>query len=326
MTAGEIIPLVSGKPWEVYVYDSIIIPLGMTNTHTLSQGIDQRKNVAKPYTNLYTGQLTELPYDHVDNLGPAGSIVSNVKDLSRWLIMQLDSGRIEGKKVIDWKAIQKTRDMNTIISSRKSAVYPTHFRAYGLGVFVGDYNGRQVYSHTGGAFGFVTNTCFVPEEGLGITVLTNNDNQNFYEALRYQILDAYLGVPYVNRSKSQLAGFKKELSETVTEVNNWKARVQGKKPSLPIDVYIGQYSNELYGTIEITKDKDGKQLNIDFKGHNTLKASLQHMDNDEWLLTYNNIGYGVFAVKFKTNNKSVSSIDIRVNEFLEYDPYTFIKK
>ncbi|HKG67565.1 MAG TPA: serine hydrolase, partial [Segetibacter sp.] len=78
--------VVSGKPWEVYVYDSIIMPLAMTNTHTLAQGISQRPNVSKPYTTSFTGKLTELPYDNIDNLGPAGSIVSNVKDLSRWLL------------------------------------------------------------------------------------------------------------------------------------------------------------------------------------------------------------------------------------------------
>ena len=54
--------------------------------------------------------------------------------------------------------------------------------------------------HTGGAGGMVSNVCFVPEEKLGIAILTNNDNQEFFEDLRYQILDAYLGVPYINRS------------------------------------------------------------------------------------------------------------------------------
>jgi CubicO group peptidase (beta-lactamase class C family) len=85
LTAAEAIPVVSGKPWEVYVYDSILMPLKMNNTHTLSQGITQRPNVSKPYTNSFTGKLTELPYDNVDNLGPAAGIVSNVSDLSHWL-------------------------------------------------------------------------------------------------------------------------------------------------------------------------------------------------------------------------------------------------
>eukprot|EP01136_Pigoraptor_vietnamica_P012418 Opistho-1_new@52325 len=204
LTAGEIIPKVSGKPWEVYVYDSILLPLGMKNTHMLTTGMSMRPNVSRPYSTSFTGDLHELPYDQVDNLGPAGSMVSNVKDMARWLQLQLDSGRYEGKRILPWPVIRATRDMATVISSRKNSAYPTHYTGYGLGVFMTDYNGKQVYWHTGGAFGFVTNTCFVPEENLGITILTNNDNQNFFEALRYQILDAYLGVPYVNRSLQQL--------------------------------------------------------------------------------------------------------------------------
>jgi CubicO group peptidase (beta-lactamase class C family) len=174
VTAGEIIPVVSKKPWEVYVYDSILMPLKMTNTHMLTQGTSQRPNVAKPYTTNFTGSLKELPYDNIYNLGPAGSMVSNVKDMVKWLSMQLDSGRYEGKRILPWSVLEKTRDMNISTGSRKSLSYPIHFRGYGLGVFMSDYNGRQIYYHTGGAFGFATNTCFVPEEKLAITILTNN--------------------------------------------------------------------------------------------------------------------------------------------------------
>ncbi len=326
VTAGEIIPVVSGKPWEVYVYDSIIKPLGMTNTYSLALGITQLSNVSKPYTTSFTGKLTKLPYDNIDNLAPAGSMVSNVKDLSHWLLMQLDSGKYEGRRILTWEVLQKTREMNTIIRSSRSKVYPIHFQGYGLGVFMSDYNGRQIYFHTGGADGFVTNTCFVPEEKLGIIILTNNDNQNFFEALRYQILDTYLGVPYVNRSKLLLPDFTKELNETVKTTEALQARVRGNMPALHLDSYMGTYENEIYGPVTIEKDKQGKGLVINFKGHNNLLGILQYMDNDEWLLTYNNLAFGIFAVKFKTTDKKILSVELRVNEFIDYDSYNFIKK
>ena len=174
LTAGQIIPVVSGKPWEVYVYDSIIAPLGMSNTYVLSAGIGRMENTAKAYTTSFTGMLNEVPYDTWDNLAPAASIVSNVKDLSHWLMMQLDSGKYNGKKIMPWPVLQKTRDVNIITGSRKSSIYPIHFRGYGLGIFAADYNGRQIYWHTGGASGMVSNVCFVPEENLGIAILTNN--------------------------------------------------------------------------------------------------------------------------------------------------------
>src|SRR3954454_18999838 len=116
LTAGEIIPVVSGKPWEVYVYDSLVQPLDMSNTHTLGYGMTQMPDAAKPYTNTFSKDIVELPFDQIDNLAPAGSIVSCVKDISHWLLMQLDSGRYEGKQILPWPVLQRTRDMNTIIN------------------------------------------------------------------------------------------------------------------------------------------------------------------------------------------------------------------
>jgi len=323
LTAGQIIPLVTGKPWEVYVYDSIIEPLGMTNTHTLGANMGEMPDPATPYTTAFTGNVTEIPYDRVDNLGPAGSIVSCVKDVAKWLTMQLDSGMYQGRRILPWAAMQRTRDLNTVISSRKRRDVPTHYTGYGLGLFQCDYAGRQVFWHTGGAFGFVTNTCFVPEENLALTILTNNDNQDFFEDLRYQILDAYLGVKYINHSQHDLKPFLAGEKKTIEATQKLQARVKGNKPALPLAAYTGTYSNELYGTITVTtKNND---LSVKFNGHADLTAKLQYLDNDEWLLTYNNAAFGIFPLKFKTDGAKVISTSVKANDFVEFDPYLFTK-
>lgn len=325
LTAGEIIPVVIKKSWEAYVQDSILKPIGMNNTYMLTEGMAQRNNVSKPYTNQFTGQLTELPYDQVDNLGPAGSMVSNVKDISKWLITQLDSGRFEGKQVLPWPVVRKTRDINIAMSSRKSSVNPTHFTGYGLGVFMTDFAGKQVFWHTGGAFGFVSNTCFIPELNLGITILTNNDNQGFFELLRYQIMDAYLNQPYVNRSKKALPGHLKDIQDAKNEVLKLEKRVVNAKPVMMLDAYTGIYNNEVYGKIQVKK-LGKNRLEVLFSNHKTLKASLDYMDKGEWMLKYNNIAYGVFPTKFDIGDKQVRSVSIKANDFIEYDPYVFVKE
>lgn len=317
LTAGEVIPVVSGKPWEVYVYDSILMPLKMANTHTLGLGMSEMPNAARPYTSAFTGEVTPIPYDQVDNIGPAGSIVSNVKDLTHWLMFQLDSGRYEGKRIMPWAVLQRTREANTLTNKAGSVFY-------GLGVFQRYYQNRRVLWHTGGADGFVTNTCFVPEEGLGITILTNNDNQSFFELLRMQILDAYFGVPFVNKSKEALPGFKKEQAKTISDIKALQARVTGKAPALPVSAYTGSYKNELMGTIKITAS--GNVLNVELPDHGQLRARLEYMDNNEWLLSYNHIAFGIFPTKFKIQNNKVVSVDLKVSDFLEYDPYTFVKE
>jgi CubicO group peptidase (beta-lactamase class C family) len=323
LTAGEVIPKVTGTTWEAFVSDSIVQPLQMHHTLLLSTGIDKQPNVATPYTTNYTGTLQRVPYDNWNNLAPAASIISNVKDLTNWLQMQLDSGRFNGKQILPFQTLLKTRDVQIPTGSRKSTSFPMHFRGYGLGVFAADYNGRAMYWHTGGAGGMVSNVCFVPEEKLGIAILTNNDNQNFFEILRYQILDAYLGVPYVNRSEQQIGGFRQGMQEQLKEIASWKTRVKGNKPTLPIASYTGTFSNELNGDITITQK--GNKLLIHFLTKPDLTATLSYMDNGEWLMEYNNIEYGIFSIKFDESGNAVRSVTTKQNEFVEYDPYTYIK-
>jgi CubicO group peptidase (beta-lactamase class C family) len=324
MTAGQIIPIITGMPWEQFVQQNFISPLGMDHTRVLSTNVADQPNVAAPYTTNYTDQISRVPYDNWNNLAPAASIVSCVNDLSHWLLMQLDSGRYQGKEIISWDALQKTRTANSWVSSDKSDKYPTHFTGYGLGLFMQDYAGREVYWHTGGAGGMVSNVCFVPEERLGIAVLTNNDNQEFYEDLRHQILDAYLGVPYVNRSQQDLPGFLNDMDTASRERAAWNVRVlKNVKPKLPLTAYTGNYINELYGRIHVTIDKN--HLFVKFETKPDLNATLEYMDSGDWLLKYNNVLYGSFSTTFEIAGGRVKTLTTKENPFVEYDPYVFTK-
>lgn len=319
---GQVLKNVTGKTWETYVEENILNPLGMSNTYMNTAGMAARKNVATPHSNTF-GPLSILPYDNVDNLGPATSMVGNVHDITKWLKLQLDSGRYEGKRILPWEVLQKTRDANTIVNSRKNANYPTHFVTYGLGVLSTDYNGKQVYWHTGGAFGFVTNVCFVPEEKLGITILTNNDNQSFFEALRYQILDAYLNVPYKDRSKVLLNLTAPIKGSTGAQLLSMRKRVEAKAaPQLPLEAYTGDFYNTVYGKITLEKNNKN-QLICKFQHHPNMVGILDYMDNNEFRLTFSNIAYGISPAKFIIQNGKVQSVQIKPTDFVEYDAYLF---
>ncbi len=323
LVAGEILAKVTGQTWENYVEENILRPIGMNTTYMNTAGIQNRKNTASPHNNLYSS-ITKIPFDNVDNLGPATSMVSNVKDLSKWLLLQLDSGRYGGKQILPWAVLQKTRDLNILTGSRKSTIYPTHFRGYGLGVFSTDYAGRQIYWHTGGAFGHVTNVCFVPEENLGITILTNNDNQNFFEALRYQLLDAFLGVSYTDRSLFQLGFFVPNKKKSDDDLAALKARVDKKnQPEIKLQEFAGDYINSVYGRITI--NKSGSMLICRFQHHPELIGYMEYMDNNEFRMTYSHIGYGIYPAKFSLKEGKVVFVEIRANDFVESDPYLFTK-
>ena len=323
LTAGELIPKVTGQRWEDFIQQRFLDRLGMTHTRTSTEGAESLPDMARPYTSHY-GDLAPLPFDHIDNLGPAGSLVSCVSDLAHWLQMQLDSGLYLGKRVVSWQVLSKTRTGGTIVRSAASPVVPTHFVLYGLGVLTADYGGRQVFWHTGGAFGFVTNTCFVPEAHLAIAILTNNDDQSFFEALRYQILDAYLGVPYVNRSRQFLAFARPQKEALLKQVQGWEAQAASAgQPSLPLSAFAGSYTNPLYGKIRI--GVEGKGLVVHFEHHPGLSATLAYMGQDRFLMTYSNPAYGIFPTPFTIAGGKVKNVTVKASDFVEYDPYVFVK-
>ena len=323
LVAGQVLEKVTGQSWENYVEQNILQPLDMSNTYMNTAGMEARTNVAYPHNNLFS-PLTKIPFDNVDNLGPATSMVSNVKDLSKWIMMQLDSGRFNGKRILPWEVLRNTRDANILTGSRKSTVYPTHFRAYGLGVYSTDYAGKQVYWHTGGAFGMVTNVCFVPEENLGITILTNNDNQSFFEALRYQLLDAYLNLPYTDRSSFLYNFFKTGMKEEKATLDAMKKRVDQKQaPELNLDEYTGEYVNTVYGKITIRKSNN--MLICHFEHHPNLIGYMEYMDQNEFRITYSNIGYGIYPAKFSVKDGKAIAVVVKANDFVESDAYLFVK-
>jgi CubicO group peptidase (beta-lactamase class C family) len=324
MAAGQIIPKVTGKEWAAYVEDSLLSPLQMNHTYTSILRVPAEVKLAQPYTTSFSGVLHTVPLDQWDNLGPAAALISNVSDLSHWLLCQLDSGRYDGRTVVPFEAMQRTRDINTLLSSRKRGDVPTHVAGYALGLESYDYAGREVYWHTGGAGGMVSVVCFIPEERLGMAILTNNDNQEFFVLLRRQIIDAYLGLPYHNYSKEGFRDFSKLMTDTLKTIGGWKERVKGGNPPMPLSSYAGHYTNPLYGSLDIRQK--GKGLALTFNGHAHLTAQLDYMDKGEWLLQYDNILYGIYSTKFTIAGGKVVSLETKQSDFVEYDPYTFTKE
>jgi hypothetical protein len=164
----------------------------------------------------------------------------------------------------------------------------------------------------------------VPEENLGITVLSNNDNQSFFEAVRYQILDAYFGVKYNDRGSYQWGFFIQGKKQTDAEVDSLKRRAdRHNQPIVKLENYTGDYYNTVYGKITISKN--GNKLECHFQHHPDLTGYMDYMDNNEFRITYSNIGFGIYPAKFSLTNGKATSVIIEVNPFVESDAYLFAK-
>ncbi|HET6989913.1 MAG TPA: serine hydrolase, partial [Bacteroidia bacterium] len=321
LTAGELIPIATGQSWDAFVKATFFDPLQMTRTSSTYAALTADKNACRPHT-WWNGKEIAIPYDNVDNFGPAASINSCVKDLSHWLIMQLDSGRFYGKQIVPFSVLRETRKPQTIIENRPSSV--SHFSTYCLGWFSSDYSGKQLFYHDGGADGFLSTVCFVPELNLGITVLVNSDNCSLMDDLRKQVIDAYMNLPYKNYAQISEFYAKKGKAEDDKQIKTWQDSVALKiaLPLAPKD-FSGTYLNPVYGKMSITT-QDGK-LGATFEHHPTMFGKLEYMGNNKFLCTFNSAMWGINVATFVIREGKVESMTINVNPSVDMMPYTFVK-
>lgn len=322
LTAGELIPRITGHSWETTVRDKIIKPLNMSRTIMLTADYSNTQNIATPYT-IVDQKLIEIPVPMIDNLGPAASIGSSASDMAKWVLLQLNNGKSEGKQIISAKAINAIRKPYSIMGMDPRDQQETHFYLYGLGLEIKDRHGKIVYSHTGGVDGFLSSVMFIPEEKLGIVVLTNTDQNQFFLNLTNEIRDAFLNLPYQGYSDKAFISFsrnQKEIAQKNDSLRNVVVRLKGKSDFIP-DKYTGIYSNELYGNVEI-KVVNG-DLNIYFPHHRGMTAKLGYLGNNRFLCTYSNPTMGIVEIPFKSENNLITGFTLSVNDFVEFLPYEF---
>lgn len=324
MTAGEIIPKVTGKTWGQFVTDSIFSPLGMSHSLVSSLDIQTAANKATAHTVVH-GQVRTIPYGRLESLAPAGSISSSVNDMSHWVLMQLNGGSYNGKQIVPQSAIAQTRTPASILGNGGVLFNKGHFSLYGLGWFLEEYNGRKIVSHTGGVNGFVTSVTLIPEEKLGIVVLTNTDANNFYEALKWEIMDAYMGLPYRNYSNTYL-GFQKTQEATDEKWLQGKRDTiaQHQAPSLPLESFAGIYKHDIYGNMTIALQN--KKLIATFEHHKGRYAELEALGGNRFLATFNDPLYGIKVWPFTIAGGKVKSVTMTVADFVEFTPYEFVKQ
>jgi CubicO group peptidase (beta-lactamase class C family) len=279
LAAGQIIPAVTGQRWDEFVKQRIFVPLGMTESNTSITALRGVEDVATPHLKIQE-RITPVTYIHVDQVGPAGSINSSVHDMAQWLRLQLNSGSYNNQRLLTTAAIEEMRMPQIPVRREGLAAQMapgSHLLAYGLGWALRDYRGRLICSHGGALRGMRSVVCLVPEEQLGVVVLTNLSPDFLQEALAQRIVDAYLGAPARDWSAEFLAIQKGLDQERKTkEVKEEKERILGTKQSLSLERYGGLYQSDLYGDIRVVQENGRLVLHLgpDFS------AELEHWQHD----------------------------------------------
>lgn len=322
--AGKIIEKVSGLSWAEFIKEKIFVPLQMNRTLALSEDFIKDDNIAKPHT-IIDGKISLLEFKSIDNLAPCGSISSSLNDLSHWLIAQLDSGNFVGKNIIPYQVLQRTRKPETIQGRVKRPFNTSHFNLYGLGWGISDYEGKEIIAHTGGVNGFLTSVTLLPEINLGIVVLTNSDQNLFYQSLKWEIIDSFLDLPFRNYDLFFYTDFLKDKEKNEKWLKTLKDSVQMNiKSEIPLSEFQGKYENDVYGYATINLE-DG-HLSLTLEHHSKLKGKLDYVGNNRFLCTYSDPTYGKKVLPFFVSKGVVQSFELYVDDFIETLPYVFVKQ
>jgi CubicO group peptidase (beta-lactamase class C family) len=297
IAAGEVIKSVTGKTWDEFIKERFFIPLGMNSSTTTNRGFEKRNDIALPHIEGNVQQFINY-----DNAGPAASINSNIDDLLKWAGMWLNNGKVGDQQILSESLIKTLITPHMVLGPPKSMKpFGNHLNAYGLGWFLSDYNGRLIVRHDGGLPGYLSRVMLVPEENLGVVLLTN-DMDWINNPVAYHVLDMMTGKTpdrsleeYAQLYNSYFAGRDKQKEKRLA------SRIPDKKPSLALSEYTGKYNDVMYGSVKITESEKG----LFFEMEPTKEFFCGEMEH--W-------HYNTFKVQFKDPYLPFALITFEMNE------------
>jgi len=285
IAAGEVIRKITGQSWDEYVKENFLAPLHMNRSITTTRVIPSTKNVAIPHK---PEGNKETPIDWVEwnNVGAAGGIISSSDDMLKWMSMQLNHGII-GTDTFFSASSQTTMwtpQNSFTVSAKAHEIYNRNFNAYGLGWGLADYQGHLVVSHTGGYDGMYSSVTMLPNDDIGVVVLTNSMH-SIGPMLSYEIIDKILGLP---QNDWEERGLKQDSSTWANKARRIQERMNahqlGTTPTMTFDEISGLYRDKVYGDISIKQEQG--QLMIEFKASPELSAKLTHWHYDVYQINW----------------------------------------
>lgn len=263
--AGRFIPAITGTSWNDYVAAHLFKPLGMNRTVSLEAGIEASTNVATPHGMVDNKSAVIHRYwpHNQDITAAVGGIWSSADNMSHWLQMLLDDGKYDGKTVLDSSIIHAMETPQVLIQQERGHgtsywirvwMPGGSFYSYGLGFFIQHDYGRTLVWHAGDDDGMASALALVPDEHLGVVVLSNNQGDARF-AIIARILQDMLDQPQHDIEPELLAAYQEyEVRHEAGEKALASAHATDTKVPLPLADYAGTYSDKLDGVARVSID------------------------------------------------------------------------
>lgn len=157
---GALVEKVSGQPYGTYLRANVFDPLQMWSSGTSPAEVS---NLAAGH-HMWFGFATRANEPFLSDQVPAGYIMASAKDLSNYLIAQLNEGSFAGRSVLSPAGVAAMHTPSTRVNDRFQ---------YGMGWLVGQTNGAVVIRHDGEVADFHSELFMLPGSKTGIVLIAN---------------------------------------------------------------------------------------------------------------------------------------------------------
>ena len=276
MTAGYLVGKIFGQTWEEFVKQHICEPLHMASSNFSVFDSQKSADFALPYRkDEHSETVNETPFYDIHSIGPAGSINSNVEEMARYAIFQLGEGKAGDQQIVSKSNLDLTHTSQVPMGGQPE-FKELGARDYGMGWVVTSYRGHRMIWHNGGIDGFYALLTMLPDEDLGVVILTNLQDQPVPEVVAYHVYDHMLALDAIDwAGRFQQLEQKQKAAEEEAKKTGVTNRKSGTHPSHDPNDYPGHYENAGYGTLTIQSAGDHLALTL-----NKISAPLQHYHYD----------------------------------------------
>jgi hypothetical protein len=225
----------------------------MENTTFDFSTVEARGDYATPHGAYLDGTYQPIPFALEEALlvpiEPAGGAWSTVADMARYMLTMIERGVApDGERVVSEDNLLLTWQPQVPIDASTD---------YGLGWILNSYGGVPVIGHDGNTLGMTSAFNFLPEQGIGIIVLSNGQGANLYNQ---GVSNRFLELVYEQPAdyEEQIQFF---LDQAETQMAELEASIGDAPTEADVEASLGDYSNEALGEVTIRYEDD--QLVLD---------------------------------------------------------------
>ncbi|WP_289055972.1 serine hydrolase [Carboxylicivirga marina] len=320
---GYAIELRTGKTWEEFVTQEILNPLEMNSTIFSIADMQKSDDFGVPYNEVRdTTLLYKIPLkESAVAVGPAGSMISNLNDMSHWVISLINNGNYNGKEIIPRSVIRES--LKPGIAFRNTELEEKGYKErlnsiYCMARSIEIYKGNVLTKHGGDLPGFHSQVAILPQDSIGIVSFVIGDQgAALRDVIMYNVVDRLLGLEQTDWNRRRIADHKerKALSKNARSQTGFD-HIEGTIPTHKLEDYSGIFSNEAYGEFIVERKNDSLFFNF---RKTVLPLSHYHYNRFD---TPNDEDFGKWSLNFKINpqgeiGSAVVSIDQGQVEFIK---------